>query len=619
MTNEQFDKLVARLESQARNNPGWYRTRLFLLATLANVYFGAIIALVALTFVGLLAMVVFGKGLLLKPALIVGAILWVAVRALWVTIEAPDGFEVKRQQAPELFAMIDELRRALRAPRFHRVLITDDLNAGVVQSPRLGLFGWDRNYLLIGLPLLKTMSMDQFKAVLAHEFGHLARGDSRFSNRIYRQRLRWQRVVDELENDQSRGTFLFKPFLNWFSPYFSAFSFPLARANEILADATSARLTSPRAAAEALTSVNVLGGYLDEQFWPRIHKLADDHPQPNFAPFRELGGNVAQDAGPESLGRWLQQAMARETSSSNTHPALCDRLQAIGEQPRLALPEAGHSAARLLGDLAPKIEAHFDAAWKGNVSERWRNRFKQVQEGRAALAALDRRVADGEELSLQEHFDRARLTEDWGADPEVAIQQFRTLHERAPDDAFVNLVLGARLLAHDEPAGLALIDRAMAIDDDITLQAQQILRDHHWRSGNAELAEFHHQRFVDRKLKEELAKKERGRIQPTDKLAPHDLAADSLEELRTQVAAVEGLGKAWLVIKQVEHFPERICYMLAFTKKNGFLGRQKYTDDEVMYRLEHNVSYPCNVMIVNVHKDGRLRRKFNRVSGSRLA
>ena len=49
--------------------------------------------------------------------------------------------------------MIDKLRRELGTRRFDQVLITDELNAGVVESPRLGLFGLYRSYLLIGLPL----------------------------------------------------------------------------------------------------------------------------------------------------------------------------------------------------------------------------------------------------------------------------------------------------------------------------------------------------------------------------------------------------------------------------------------------------------------------------------
>ena len=46
------------------------------------------------------------------------------------------------------------------------------------------MFGWYRNYLLIGLPLAKALTVEQFKAVLAHEFGHLAKGHGAMSNWI---------------------------------------------------------------------------------------------------------------------------------------------------------------------------------------------------------------------------------------------------------------------------------------------------------------------------------------------------------------------------------------------------------------------------------------------------
>jgi len=56
----------------------------------------------------------------------------------------------------------------------------------------------------------------------------------------------WSRLLAVLDTTESRGSFLFKPFLSWFAPYFNAYSFPMARANEYQADATSARLPRRR-------------------------------------------------------------------------------------------------------------------------------------------------------------------------------------------------------------------------------------------------------------------------------------------------------------------------------------------------------------------------------------
>src|SRR5205814_4685403 len=104
---------------------------------------------------------------------------YAALRALLVRVKAPQGRAVTRTEAPELFAVLDDLQTQLRSAAFHQVFIDPRCNAGVVQVPRLGVFGWSRNYLLIGLPLLDGLSPDEMRAVLAHEFAHLSREHGR--------------------------------------------------------------------------------------------------------------------------------------------------------------------------------------------------------------------------------------------------------------------------------------------------------------------------------------------------------------------------------------------------------------------------------------------------------
>jgi hypothetical protein len=42
----------------------------------------------------------------------------------------------------------------LKTASIHEVLVTPEFNASIAQVPRLGVFGWHRNYLRIGLPLM---------------------------------------------------------------------------------------------------------------------------------------------------------------------------------------------------------------------------------------------------------------------------------------------------------------------------------------------------------------------------------------------------------------------------------------------------------------------------------
>ena len=184
------------------------------------------VALVLLVAAGLffatIATVGYLKGAAIKLALIFGGFFWVVAGAMWVRLDVPKGQRIANSEAPELFALIDKLRRSLGAPRFHHVLITDDFNAAVVQIPRLGLLGLYRNTLLIGLPLMKALNRQQLAAVLAHEFGHLAGGHGRLGNWIYRLRFGWARLAQALQQRRSVGSFAFVPFFKWYAPYFSS-------------------------------------------------------------------------------------------------------------------------------------------------------------------------------------------------------------------------------------------------------------------------------------------------------------------------------------------------------------------------------------------------------------
>jgi Zn-dependent protease with chaperone function len=619
VTNEEFEALVGKLDEQAKRNPASYRTRVLLMALLGNVYLGIMLVLIGALLVAAAASVLWLKAAGVKIAIVVALFLWIVLKALWVKLSPPEGTEITARDAPELFAMIEELRRALRSPRFHHVLVTDDFNAAVAQAPRLGLFGWSRNYLLIGLPLAKALTVEQFKAVLAHEFGHLSKGHGRMSNWIYSQRLRWSRLMSALEAAESRGLFLFRPFLRWYAPYFNAYSYPLARANEFEADATSARLASKRAAAEALTAVNVVDSYLQERFWPQIVRRADEMPQPAFAPYSGMGARVASEIDPASIEAWLEQALARKTTLDDTHPSLTERLGALGEKPALALPAAGAAADRLLGRALERITREFDQRWHDGILPSWQERHREVQEARQRLAELDAKHASGAELSLQEAYERALLTGSAGGNADACIEQLRALQDRAPDDPILHYTLGVRLLGRDDDSGMALLKRAMQRDPWEIVRCCEALRDYCWRKGRKDEAREWHRRMTERMELEHAAKKERDEVRTSDKFERHGVDAAALAQMQAQLKAIPGLRKAYFVKKRVKHMPERACYVLGFTVGGWLPWGKKGSSQVVLRRIQETVQFPGETQILSVVGENfRFGRKFRWMRGSRI-
>jgi Zn-dependent protease with chaperone function len=611
-----FDALVARVDRYAQAHPARYRRRLLLLALLGYGYIGVLLlALLA----GALASFVVLKGFALKLVIPVAAFVGLVLKALWVRIEAPAGIALARADAPELWALLDRLRAALRAPRFHRVVVSDDFNAAVVQVPRLGLFGWHRNELVLGLPLLKALTPAQLEAVLAHELGHLAGGHAARGNRYYRLRLGWARLHEAMTATRHWGSFAVRPFFDWYAPYFAAYAFPLARMQEYEADATSAALTSTRAVAEALTSVSVVGSYLGEQYWPQIHQQADHQPQPAFAPYAELGRGLHDAIRPEHATVWLERALAQATSSADTHPSLRDRLRAIGERPRLAFPRSGETADRLLGAARERITAALDERWHATIAQPWAERHRTVQERRARLGELGDRLDRGETLPVELELEYAQLDEEHGAGPDVALARLRALHARAPAHAAVCFALATRLLPRESATATVLFERAMVLDQDAIAPACQLLRDWHLAQGRAEEAYRWDERLAQRARLDDAAAAERAEVRPRDRFLPHELDAAALARLRDSLRAIDGIHRAWLVRKRIKLRPDRPLYVLGYTCHRPLALYRPQRVERLTERILREAVLPGETLVLCTDGDNYpFRRKLRRVRRARL-
>lgn len=85
------------------------------------------------------------------------------------------GIEVTREEQPRLFEFLDRLAHEASAPRPRRVFLSAQVNACVFYDLSvLNLILPSRKNLEIGLGLVNVLSLGEFKAVCAHEFGHFA-------------------------------------------------------------------------------------------------------------------------------------------------------------------------------------------------------------------------------------------------------------------------------------------------------------------------------------------------------------------------------------------------------------------------------------------------------------
>lgn len=279
-------------------------------------------------------------------------------------VPRPDRFEppgpvLTAQEHPLLFAKIEEVSTATSQAMPADVYLVPEVNAWVAQ--RGGVLGvGSRRVMGLGLPLLEMLSVDELRAVLAHEFGHYHGGDTALGPWIYRTRSAIGRTLESLARHSS---LLMKPF-SWYGLGFLRITHGISRRQEYAADALAARVVGATPLATGLQKIHGAA----EAFIPYWHT--------EIAPILERGyrppiaaGFATFLASPEvssHVASSVAQALAGEKFNPyDTHPPLRERLAAISSSGAQLEDDAGPRALTLLEDVdavEARLIAHLNAS-----------------------------------------------------------------------------------------------------------------------------------------------------------------------------------------------------------------------------------------------------------------
>lgn len=614
-----LNPLVEKLERFSKQNPDQYRLRVALLAILGYAYIFLVLAgLVAL--IGTLIFLVISSNRIsagvIKLSIFLLLTVGVIIQSLWVTFPKPEGRQLKRQQAPQLFALVDELTASLQAPRFHKILLTEEFNAAVVQVPRLGIFGWQENYLLLGLPLMQALSPEQFKAVLAHELGHLSGNHARFAAWIYRIRKTWLQIYERFnQRKQQQAELLFNWFLKWYWPFFNAYSFTLARMNEYEADRCSAKLAGATNAAAALINVEIKARFLHSCFWSDVHQQVADQPEPPGNTYSLMLSVLNEPIAEDKTRTWLQQALTQQTNHVDTHPCLTDRLVALGYQPTeiSALSQSIESqpsaAEYLLGNQVRDLAIEFDQAWQTCASTPWRQRYAYLQDAREKLQILQQKVQQ-RPLTLQEAWERASYTWELQND-DAALPRFQEVLALAPHHAEANYAIGQILLNKGDASGIPCIETAIDQRIDWFMEGCQLLQQFLLQRGEIQAAEKYRERADQHHQRLLKAEEERSQVSHRDEFKPHTLSEADINQLKEQLATYPQVKAAYLVEKVVTYFPEkRFCVLGIIRKQHFFEGTDAWGETLDLLADRLKTPAPTHIVILNHSNFKKLKKKI---------
>ncbi len=629
MDQARFESMVAKLERDSGASPTLYRFKVAMLAMLGFVVLGVVLGTVGFSLIAIAvvasAAAFSGAGaavLVLKLGKLLLLAVWPlwhllksSVQALFVRLPKPEGHEVTRAQAPALFAALDDLRKRMKGPRFHHVLITHEVNAAVVQRPLFGLIGWPRNYLILGLPLLESLAPQEALAVIAHEYGHLAGSHSRFGAYIYRLRHTWGTIQDLAHRWQGWAGRPLRALIGWYAPYFNAYTFVLARANEYQADAASAGLVGAQVAADALKRARLAssnyGVFLDEVFG--AVRLQEQPPADLAARWARV---AAEPLVPAQATEWLQEALRELPAAMDTHPALKLRLQALLPQANslheVPAPLTGTSAAQAwLGAAVAPVRQRIQSEWSARVAQPWQLRYNELQAKRSRLNDLNALA----ECSVDQDVERLRLRlqlepeQDHSAD-------LHDFNQRNPDHPLGLYLEGDHLLDKNDAAGLALLDRVMELDAEAIKPACELAIAFLRKRQETDRVQRYVDRWQERDRKEALRAKEVSDIDVRHDLrSPSDLTPDVLKQAAAIVKTLSrGIKRAQLARRVLPSDPDCPTYVLAI--ELTMWARVRNRGPSIVQQIARQ-EWPMHVMICTTHgRYSALRPKLQRLSRS---
>jgi Zn-dependent protease with chaperone function len=254
-----------------------------------------------------------------------GAIIW-AIVPRWDRFDDP-GPRLTEVEHPRLFAALRQVARDTGQAMPSEIFLVAQLNAWVAQRGGFMGFG-SRRVMGLGLPLLEALSVRQFRAVLAHEFGHYYGGDTRLGPWIYKTRAAIERTLQGLRH---HSTALATPF-QWYGQGFLRITHAVSRQQEFTADALAARTVGARPLVEGLRALHgsdpAFSAYWSQEVAPMLQLGARPPIAAGFRRFIEVPR--VRSAMAESVEHEMAEGQA---GPYDTHPCLRDRVAAVASLP----------------------------------------------------------------------------------------------------------------------------------------------------------------------------------------------------------------------------------------------------------------------------------------------
>ncbi|MFK5913427.1 MAG: hypothetical protein QM484_03560 [Woeseiaceae bacterium] len=276
----------------------------------------------------------------------------------------PKGLDVSKEKFPHLSKLIDELSEEFGNPKIDRIIISHQYEIKVVKTPQAHTPFLNTSTLIIGLPVLQTMSPLYFKALLARRIGQLSTQHSPVTTRLYFLNGIWQQFLKSCQRSKNIFAKTLGYFFRVYNSLYQTILTPWLQQQELEADSYGMDIINDTDMVECLVYEEVVTKFLDNKFWPKIYHMAKRSKKPTYMPYSQITKVTKAGITDDEISETIQKALKQDNKYTSIMPTLPERLNQFGHSKPLPPKRLNKTAASYyLGNSLEQIIAVFDKNW----------------------------------------------------------------------------------------------------------------------------------------------------------------------------------------------------------------------------------------------------------------
>jgi hypothetical protein len=288
------------------------------------------------------------------------------------------GLQLSRTQAPCLYDLIAEVREHYKRPAIKSVVITDRAELRIESIPQTGLPFLTSNHLVIGLPLLQILSVEEFRCELSRCVGQFSGLMPRITFFIYKADRLWSLYNRALGKSKHIGLFIPRILFRLYSPLLHIVVAPALRWEEMEADLCALDYINEREVFDALKSRVISDFFMERCYWPNVKKMVLKNPEGAVKPFENLEKIIRSTLNMQGRKKWMENACRQKQLPGDVIPIFRQRMEHMGHSKIKSIPVPAASALEeLLGDGRKNVIAIIEKLWSSTMRSQWVREHKE--------------------------------------------------------------------------------------------------------------------------------------------------------------------------------------------------------------------------------------------------